>query len=88
MNLWMDLSLREAVAAPRLHHQFSPNKIVVNEEKSYSISEAVQKGLEKKGHELDIKKGKSVVQAASYDPRERAYFGAADPRKGGEAWGF
>ena len=88
MNLWMDLSLEDAVEAPRLHHQFSPNEIVVNKQDPYRIGDAVQKGLEKKGHKFNIKNGKSVVQAASYDPRNRAYFGAADPRKGGEAWGL
>lgn len=88
MNLWMDVSLQEAVAMPRLHHQFIPNNISINEEKPFRVDKAVQVGLEKKGHVFKLSKGKSVVQAASHKHDEGFVSGASDPRKGGKAWGF
>jgi gamma-glutamyltranspeptidase len=88
LNLWMGLPLEAAVAAPRLHHQFKPNKIDINVNKPFRISQAIQKGLEEKGHIFREISRNSVVQAVSYNPRERTVFGASDPRKGGKAWGL
>ena len=88
LNLWMGLSLEEAVAAPRLHHQFIPNEIIINAQEPFIISKAVQKGLEKKGHIFQESNGKSVVQAVAYSPSKGTVFGASDPRKGGKAWGL
>ena len=88
LHLWMGLSLEKAVATPRLHHQFIPNTITINEQKQFKINKDIQKGLEKKGHVFREISGKSVVQAAAYSREEGAVFGESDPRKGGEAWGL
>ena len=88
LHLWMGLSLEKAVVTPRLHHQFTPNRITINEKKQFKISKAIQEGLKKKGHVFKETSGQSVVQSAAYSPEEGAVFGASDPRKGGEAWGL
>ena len=88
LNLWMDLPLEKALDAPRLHHQFIPNEVIYNPKGKFRISEAVQKGLEKKGHVVKEKSGMSVVQAVAYKPGEEVVYGAADPRKGGMPWGI
>jgi gamma-glutamyltranspeptidase len=89
LNLWMGLSLEKAVASPRLHHQlFEPNAIVINQNEPFRISEAIQKGLEEKGHKFQETSSKSVVQAVGYIPDDETVLGASDPRKGGSAWGL
>ncbi|CAB3981524.1 gamma-glutamyltranspeptidase 1-like [Paramuricea clavata] len=88
LNLWMGLPLETAVATPRLHHQFIPNNIDINANEPFRVSQAIQKGLEEKGHLCKETNRKSVVQAVSYNPSERTVFGASDPRKGGMAWGL
>ena len=91
-NLWMGLSLEKAVAAPRLHHQLIPDKIKVYDNERFKIPNAIQKGLEEKGHEFQETSSFSVVQAVAYNEKvnkkERAVSAASDPRKGGEGWGI
>ena len=71
------LDPQEAVAAPRLHHQWLPEKLWL--EPGFSLD--VQRALSARGHELVVRPGFSSVQAVAR--QDDAYVGGADPRKGG-----
>lgn len=66
-----------AVSAPRIHHQWSPNSLVVDE----GIPEDVLRALRARGHELKVMPFFSAVQMIDGAPG--AQLGASDPRKGG-----
>lgn len=68
---------QEAVAAPRLHHQWLPNVLWLEP----GFPADVVRSLESRGHEVTIRDGFSAVQAVVRGENELA--GGADPRKGG-----
>lgn len=53
------MPLKKAVAAPRIHHQWMPNELVVEE----AIPEDIRKSLERRGHMVREKGSLGVVQA-------------------------
>ena len=72
----------EAVSAPRIHHQWTPDRLVINEDSPSDIHEA----LRKKGHKLGPESWKDFRTAVqlilvNQDGRRHA---ASDPRKGGQ----
>jgi gamma-glutamyltranspeptidase/glutathione hydrolase len=71
------LTPTEAVSAPRIHHQWLPNRLFVEPD----IPVDVLRGLESRGHELEVRAGFSSIQMVQSDAGIR--FGASDPRKGG-----
>ena len=64
-----------AVAAPRIHHQWLPERLSVERQ----ISGQVKKELEARGHTLREQTQLGVVQAIH--DKAGGKFGAADPRK-------
>jgi gamma-glutamyltranspeptidase/glutathione hydrolase len=81
--LAFDASLADAVAAPRLHQQWSPAKTAVEK----SFSEDLADLLRSLGHEIDVRDGTfGSVQAIAVHPSGRVE-GASDPRRGGAALG-
>lgn len=82
-DLWFGKSLKEAIDAPRIHHQIFPMSVSYD----YGIPTDIVKGLEKIGH--DMKRAKvsgSVVNGISRE--NDAIFSNADYRKGGDASGL
>jgi gamma-glutamyltranspeptidase/glutathione hydrolase len=71
----------DAIAAPRLHHQWLPENLLL--EKGALI---MQPSLEAFGHTVKETGGVGVVQAIRVHDGE--YEPAADPRKGGRAAGY
>jgi len=69
----------EAVAVPRVHHQWVPEVLVIDE----GIPADVQRNLESRGHTVQRRDFYSCVQLAVTDGETCS--GAADPRKGGRA---
>ena len=67
----------EAVSVPRMHHQWAPNQIFLDQ----GIPLDVHRGLEARGHELKEMSFFSSVQAVHVD--DGVTTGASDPRKGG-----
>lgn len=67
----------EAVAAPRMHHQWVPELLFLDE--GYSVD--TQRALESRGHTLKVMPFFSSVQVVVQGPGGTA--GASDPRKGG-----
>jgi gamma-glutamyltranspeptidase / glutathione hydrolase len=76
-----DLSPSDALARPRFHHQWRPDKLRIER----SVPEAVRAELQKRGHELEVVNQIGVSQAVS--AKDGIFSGAHDPRAGGKAAG-
>lgn len=70
-----------AVAAPRLHHQWSPDTVRVDA----AVGPEVRAELEARGHRLVPAEGEAAVQLGVRDSQGLA--AASDPRKGGRPAG-
>jgi gamma-glutamyltranspeptidase/glutathione hydrolase len=81
--LVFDMSAREAVTAPRLHHQWLPD--VLQFEAGYTDIDTRTK-LESLGHQLGRRDEIGVVQLLLIGPKGIA--AASDPRKGGRPAGY
>lgn len=75
-----DMAPEAAVAAPRIHHQWMPNLLLVEP----GISETDRNALKILGHEIQQIPGIAAVSLATASPDGNAA-GAGDPRKGGAA---
>jgi gamma-glutamyltranspeptidase/glutathione hydrolase len=82
--LMLDLgaSPAAAVAAPRLHHQWRPDRLAVEPD----IPPAVRAALVARGHVLDERRSIGVSQIVARDD-DGEFTGASDPREGGGAAG-
>jgi gamma-glutamyltranspeptidase / glutathione hydrolase len=79
------MTLPEAVAAPRLHHQHLPD--VLHYERDGLRAETVA-GLAAMGHDVQARSGyQGDVTAIVVEP-DGSFLGVADPRKGGAAVGL
>jgi gamma-glutamyltranspeptidase/glutathione hydrolase len=77
------LNILSAVAAPRIHHQWLPDEIRIEE----GLSPDTIKILEEKGHTITRKSSMGAIQAIMIT--EGTMYGAADPRRStGLAAGF
>ena len=77
------MSIREAVAAPRIHHQWLPDTLYVEEEAGEGLAAA----LRKKGYE--VKRTGPIGSTQSVAKINGIFHGAADPRhSGGLAQGY
>ncbi len=75
----------EAVAAPRFHHQWRPDKLFVEPE----IPEDVREGLRRRGHNVVVSERHwSSAQAITIDPETGWHWGGSDPRSDGLALGL
>lgn len=74
---WIDLGLtiEEAVAAPRIHHQWKPDELVLEA----SFGEETSKRLEGMGHEIRTRKTLGVTQAVLRNP-DGSLTAVRDPR--------
>ena len=82
----LDLGLTpaQAVAAPRIHQQWSPNELVVEKR----MSAELQGALAKRGHSITNITAGAVSQIVARSPDGKGFIGAADPRAGGNAAGW
>jgi gamma-glutamyltranspeptidase / glutathione hydrolase len=80
-----DMSLSEAVAAPRLHHQHLPD--VLRYERDGLRPEVVTR-LEGMGHTVEARPGYQGDVAAIHVSGDDRFIGVADPRRGGAAVGL
>jgi len=74
----------EAMAAPRIHHQWSPDEVAVEQ----SLPDGIQNALRSRGHKLLEQNALSAAHSVSRTPDRRAFTGAADPRSRGTAQGW
>lgn len=78
------LNIRQAMDAPRIHHQWLPNELVVEQ----PISRDTRDRLEQKGHKVVEGPSRSHAGALVYDADDECYYGAGDYRAGGAAAGY
>lgn len=86
-KLWFGKSLTESIVSPRVHHQLTPNNVVV--EKKYPISQKTISSLtDYYGHKIGYTSipEYSAVQAVYIDGTN--IYGKSDPRKYGVEEGF
>jgi gamma-glutamyltranspeptidase/glutathione hydrolase len=78
------LPIEEAVAAPRFHHQWVPDRVFVEPD----FPPAAIEGLRARGHEVEVGKRRwSAAEAIRIDPGSGVQRGANDPRRDGLALG-
>jgi gamma-glutamyltranspeptidase / glutathione hydrolase len=78
------LDVMAAVSAPRIHHQWQPDALVVER----AIPEDVLAGLRERGQRVEVSRENwSSAQALSYQPDTGWYAGGSDPRSDGLALG-
>jgi len=75
------LDVEQALAHPRFHHQWKPDRIVMEEAWPSSVIDA----LRRKGHTVTVVSRLGAAQAVQYSFDEDEFKGASDPRIDGEA---
>ena len=78
------MSLADAVAAPRIHHQALPDQTYYEHG---GLSEATVRALQAMGHKMDERRGGSGIIAA-IQKTAGGWVGVADPRYAGGALGY
>ncbi|MCP5043172.1 MAG: gamma-glutamyltransferase, partial [bacterium] len=76
------MNVQQAVAAPRFHHQWSPDKLLLEPEFPQDVVDA----LEARGHTVDVSQRHwSSAQSILIDPDTGLMTGGSDPRADGVA---
>lgn len=83
---WMSLGMeaQAAINAPRFHHQWLPDRVVLED----SFPAAVEEALRAMGHETSRRGNIGLVNAIGIDAQSGERLGAADPRTNGSAQGY
>jgi len=79
------MELQEAVDTPRVHHQWTPDRIQIE---ARALAEDVRVALERLGHKVAVREPIGDFQAILIDPRLGVLQGASDPRGAGEPRGY
>lgn len=79
----LEMPVGQAIAQPRLHHQWAPNTLWL--ESSFDKSNADR--LSTMGHKIRKSGAMGICQAISFDQETRTFTGASDPRTTGRASG-
>lgn len=86
MNLLeFDMNLKNAMDAPRIHHQWFPDEI---QYERFALPEDVKNNLMAKGHKIGRMRGLGLVEAILIDQDNGIFFGVSDKRGAGLAEGF
>ncbi len=82
----LDLGLRldDALAQPRIHHQWQPDQLRI--EKNLPVE--IQSALKQRGHQLALETTFGVSQIVGRSPDGKTFVGASDPRVPGAARGW
>jgi len=73
--LWFDMNVSEATNAPRIHHQWQPDILYVEQ----NIAADSITLLQQKGYQVEISTSLGSLQSIML--KEGVYYGAADPRR-------
>jgi gamma-glutamyltranspeptidase/glutathione hydrolase len=79
-----DMNIRDAIEAPRFHHQWKPEQIYYEE---FCLSTDVKNNLEARGQVIGNVRGLGRAQGIMIDD-EGIIWGASDPRGNGKAIGY
>ncbi|WP_258286772.1 gamma-glutamyltransferase, partial [Escherichia ruysiae] len=71
------MNVAEASTAPRVHHQWLPDELRLEE----GISLDTIRILQGKGHSVAVKEAMGSTQSILRDPRTGTLYGASDPRR-------
>lgn len=71
------MNIQEAVNAPRIHHQWLPDRIRIEED---GTSASTVQALEAMGHSVDMGGSQGLAHSIMIDPTTGDRLGAADPR--------
>jgi gamma-glutamyltranspeptidase/glutathione hydrolase len=82
--LVFNMDVREAVTAPRFHHQWMPDELTVED---WGFSADTLDKLKQAGYKLQARGKIGECDAIEIDPQTGWRFGAADPRGDGKAVG-
>ena len=82
-HLDLGYSVGDALAAPRLHHQWSPDRLVIET----ALDQKQVAELQQRGHDISSRRGIGVTQAIGWDPKSGRFTGSHDPRVPGKAAG-
>ncbi len=80
----LGLTIDEALAQPRIHHQWRPDTLLVES----TVPEDVRAALEAMGHHVQVGDSVGVSVAIGRDLKTGVFSGAADPRVNGKAAGY
>jgi gamma-glutamyltranspeptidase/glutathione hydrolase len=78
------LDIQEAVNAPRFHHQWLPDEILVEDR----LSPDTMNILRSKGHKLNVRHSWGDGECIMVDPKTVERLGASDGRNNGKAVGY
>jgi gamma-glutamyltranspeptidase/glutathione hydrolase len=79
------MDVQEAVSAPRFHHQWMPDRLVVEAAVPLDVIDA----LRSRGHQVEVSaRDWSSAQAIVVDPASGRHLGGSDPRGDGVALGY
>lgn len=79
------MDVKQAVSAPRFHHQWEPDMLYVEPE----VPADVVEGLRGRGHAVEVSpRDWSAVEAIRVDPATGIHYGGNDPRRDGLALGY
>ena len=79
------MDIQEAVSAPRFHHQWVPDRLLVEPAVPVDVIEA----LRSRGHRVEVsERNWSSAQAIVVDPATGRHTGGSDPRSDGVALGY
>jgi gamma-glutamyltranspeptidase/glutathione hydrolase len=79
------LTIQEAVDAPRIHHQWMPDKLVIER---IGFAQDVIDALKARGHSLETRRSIGDCHAIMIDAKTGVRLGAADTRMDGVAVGY
>jgi len=82
-RLDLNLPLDQALAQPRVHHQWSPDAVRIESR----LDDSLQKALTSRGHKLTPISNMGVTQAIELDRASGRFLGLHDPRIPGKAAG-
>jgi gamma-glutamyltranspeptidase/glutathione hydrolase len=82
--MWLGMEAQTAINAPRFHHQWMPDLILMEQ----SFPEAVEKALQAQGFTTKRRGHIGLVNAIGIDSKSGERLGAADPRDNGSAVGY
>ncbi len=80
-----DMNIYDAVAAPRIHHQWLPDEIYCE---PFGLSEDAKKNLISRGHKFGFERLLGRVEGILIDSKTNIFYGATDVRGFGKAAGF
>lgn len=78
------MNLQQAIDMPRIHHQWLPDVLYVEE---YGVNEDTRKALERRGHKIGQKRI-SNIQGVMIEQGTGVRLGGSDPRGDGRAIGY